>query len=253
MKNLLFLFFVGQALFSQDRPKPEDTEVWEPEPVVVIPGKSSNPPSDAIVLFDGTDFSKWQHEQSKKPVQWTLNKDNSMTVKPRTGGIETIEEHGYIQFHSERKTPSIIKGKGQGRGNSGIMFQRRYEVQVLDSYNNRTYSNGQASSIYKQHIPLVNATRKPGEWQVYDIVFNEPKYDDEGIQIKSGTLTIFHNGILIHNKTKILGTTSFIGMHETNKDSFPLDGQKGGTHRSLLLQDHGDGKVSYRNIWMRKL
>ena len=125
--------------------KPEETEVWEPEPKVVTPGILFSPPSDAIILFDGSDFSKWQHQGSKDPVQWTLNSDKSMTVKPGTGSINTIEEHGSIQLHLEWKTPNVIKGEGQGRGNSGIYFQRRYEVQVLDSYENRTYSNGQAS------------------------------------------------------------------------------------------------------------
>lgn len=267
MKYFIIFLFLIQFVFSQknvDKKRydsivanyltiAKNNEVWDPEPTIVKSGIFGSPPNDAIILFDGTDLSKWHHSVSKKPVEWILNDDKSMTVNLGSGSIETKFEHGSIQLHIEWKTPKIVTGEGQGRGNSGIYFQRRYEVQVLDSYNNRTYSNGQAGSIYKQNMPLVNASRPPGEWQVYDIVFNEPKYDDEGIQIKSGTFTIFHNGILIHNKTKILGTTSFIGMHETNKDSFPLDGQKGGIHRSLLLQDHGDGKVSYRNIWMRKL
>ena len=180
MKQLVFLFFTVQILFGQEQMKPENTEVWEPEPELVQPGTLSAPPSDAIVLFDGTDFSKWQQEGSKKPVQWTINKDGSMTVKPGTGGIETLQEHGSIQLHLEWRAPSIVKGKGQGRGNSGIFFQRRYEVQVLDSYQNRTYSNGQASSIYKQHIPLVNATLPPGKWQTYDIIFNEPEFNAAG-------------------------------------------------------------------------
>ena len=257
MKYLFFFFLIVQTLSSQSKLNPEDTEIWDPEPKVVTPAKSSAPPSDAIILFDGTDFLKWQHENTKNPVQWTLNKDKSMTVKPGKGGIETIEEHGSIQFHIEWKTPTVIKGKGQGRGNSGIFFQRRYEVQVLDSYNNRTYSNGQASSIYKQHIPLVNSTRKPGEWQVYDIIFNEPKFNSEGQKIKSGSFTIFLNGVLVQNNVEILGTTEYIGVPKNGRDDMP--GDRGSDYespeysrRTLTLQDHGD-LVSFRNIWMRKL
>tara|TARA_S200000501_G_C20826772_1_gene745282 strand:+ start:1033 stop:1836 length:804 start_codon:yes stop_codon:yes gene_type:complete len=267
MKYFIIILFSIQFVFSQkniDKKKydsirahyltiAKENEVWEPEPDVVKPVIKGSSPSDAIILFDGSDLSKWHHSNSNLPVEWTLNKDKSMTVVLGTGSIETKFEHGSIQLHIEWKTPKVISGDGQSRGNSGIYFQRRYEVQILDSYNNRTYSNGQAGAIYKQSIPLVNASLPPGQWQVYDIVFNEPKYDADGKQIKSGTFTVFHNGVLVHNNAKIHGTTSFIGMHETDRDSFPLDGQKGGTHRSLLLQDHGDGKVSYRNIWMRKL
>ena len=159
MKYFLSLLLVGQIAFAQERMKPEETEVWEPEPQVIQPGIFTAPPSDAIVLFDGTDLSKWRSERNKEAATWTINPDKSMTVKPRSGGIETRDEHGSIQLHIEWKSPTEIKGEGQGRGNSGILFQRRYEVQVLDSYQNRTYSNGQAGSIYKQSIPLVNAMR----------------------------------------------------------------------------------------------
>ena len=141
-----------------------------------------------------------------------------MTIKPGTGGIQTIEEHGSIQLHIEWKTPLKMEGKGQGRGNSGIIFQRRYEVQVLDSYNNRTYSNGQAASIYKQYAPLVNASKPPGDWQTYDIIFMEPEFNEIGIMTKRGRLTVFHNGILVQNNIEILGTTEFIGMPKIGKN-----------------------------------
>ena len=254
MKKIFYilLLLLAEITYSQKLPNPEDFEVWEPEPKVVVTGSINTPPSDAIIIFDGTNFDYWQHSVTKDPVKWILNKDKSMTVKLGTGSIETKFEHGSIQLHIEWKTPEVVKGSGQSRGNSGIYFQRRYEVQVLDSYQNRTYSNGQAGSIYKQSIPLVNASRPPGDWQVYDIVFNEPKYNEEGEQIKAGTFTIFHNGVLIQNNSKIQGTTSYFGMIETKRDKL-TDGMQGGTNRSLMLQDHGDGEVSYRNIWIRKL
>ena len=160
-----------------------------------------------------------------------------MTVKPGTGGISTRDEHGSIQLHIEWKTPKIIKGEGQYRGNSGVFFQRRYEVQILDSYNNRTYSNGQAGSIYLQHVPLVNATLPPDTWQTYDIIFNAPEFNEGGKKIKNGSFIVFHNGVLIQNAVEIIGPTLDV------EDNTPY---------SLFLQDHGN-LVSYKNIWMRKI
>ena len=239
MKYFLLFFLMVHFVFSQSKMKPEETEFWEPEPQLVQPGIYNSPPSDAIVLFNGSDFSKWRNEKTQGAVEWTLNSDKTMTVKPGTGSIETIEEHGSIQLHIEWKSPIDNKGEGQLRGNSGVIFQRRYEVQVLNSYQNRTYSNGQAGSIYLQHIPLVNAMRPTGEWQVYDIVFNAPELNEVGDEIKPGSFIVFHNGVLIQNVAEILG--------------FTLPVEKN-SRRTLMLQDHDkNGSVSYRNIWMRKL
>ena len=154
MKSLFFLL-ATLPLLAQKKMKPEMTELWKPVPVVIQPGEATNPPSDAIVLFDGSDLSQWINASTSQPADWTINPDGSMTVK-RDGGIETVEEFGSVQLHIEWRTPSEVKGKGQGRGNSGVYFQKTYEIQVLDSYNNVTYSNGQAASVYKQSIPLVN-------------------------------------------------------------------------------------------------
>ena len=153
-------------------PRPEDTEVWEPEPEVVTPGQEDAPPSDAVVLFDGADLSGWT-SMDGGPAAWTVE-DGAMTVVPGAGSIRTVQAFGDVQLHIEWRTPAEVVGEGQGRGNSGVFFMERYELQVLDSYENRTYSNGQAGAIYKQHIPMVNASRKPGEWQSYDVIFTAP-------------------------------------------------------------------------------
>ena len=246
----LFFFLGFYLIFAQDKPKPEDTEIWDPEPEIVTPGIENSAPSDAIILFDGKDLSKWKNARGGGEASWIINDDNSMTVT-RNGGIETIEEFGSVQLHIEWKTPLKMEGKGQGRGNSGIMFQRRYEVQVLDSYNNRTYSNGQAASIYKQYAPLVNASKPPGDWQTYDIIFMEPEFNEIGIMTKRGRLTVFHNGILVQNNIEILGTTEFIGMPKIGKNE--ISGYMGkDTKKAIYIQDHGN-PVSYRNIWLRKL
>ncbi len=237
MKYIISLFLFSNFIYSQNQIKPNEKEVWDPEPKVVNPFYFNGIPSDAIILFDGNDFSKWKSLRSDQKVLWTLNIDKSMTVKPGTGGISTRDEHGSIQLHIEWKTPKIIKGEGQYRGNSGVFFQRRYEVQILDSYNNRTYSNGQAGSIYLQHVPLVNATLPPDTWQTYDIIFNAPEFNEGGKKIKNGSFIVFHNGVLIQNAVEIIGPTLDV------EDNTPY---------SLFLQDHGN-LVSYKNIWMRKI
>ncbi len=229
--------------------RPEVTEVWDPEPKIVTPGNSYGlPPSDAIILFDGTNLDSWIQENGKP--KWNLN-DGYMTVKPGSGGLFTKQSFGDCQLHIEFRTPSKIKGEGQGRGNSGIYFMQEmgdrrdtgYEVQVLDSYENRTYSNGQASSIYKQHIPLVNASKKPGEWQSYDIFFKAPLYNEKGKLLRKAYVTVIHNGILVQNHVQIQGSTKFIGYPSYKKDN---------KKEPIMLQDHGD-LVSYRNIWIREL
>ena len=241
MKYIITFFLVSNFIFSQDKKISDQSEIWEPEVKIVDPYEFDGVPGDAIILFDGTDFSKWKSERNNQEVKWFLNADKSMTIKPGTGGIQTADEHGSIQLHIEWKSPTKIIGDGQYRGNSGIFFQRRYELQILDSYQNRTYSNGQAGSIYKQHIPLVNVSLPPGKWQKFDVVFNAPEFNNEGDEIKKGNFTIFHNGVLIHNAIEINSAT--------------YDFEKN-TPFTLLLQDHGidEGNyISFRNIWMRKL
>jgi hypothetical protein len=220
--------------------KPEETEVWSPEPAMVTPGAMGAPPSDAIILFEGTSLDGWQHADGA-PVKWKLE-DGAMTVTPKAGDIFSKETFGSVQLHIEWRTPAEVEGDGQGRGNSGIFLQGIYELQVLDSYNNRTYSNGQAGSIYKQTMPLVNASKGPGEWQVYDIIYHAPVFNSGHEYERHPRITVFHNGVLIHDHTKIQGTTPYIGPPKVNQHG---DGP-------LRLQDHSN-PVSYRNIWFRRL
>lgn len=243
MKTIsLFLLAITMAAngYSQEITDPKATEVWDPEPKVVAPGHHGAPTDDAIILFDGRDFSNWITPDGKTPG-WAL-KDGTMTVEKGTGDIQTRQVFGDIQLHIEWRTPPIVEGEGQGRGNSGIFFQERYELQVLDSYKNRTYSNGQAGSIYKQTMPLVNASRGPGEWQTYDIVFIAPVFNDNGSLQSPGKITVFHNGVLVQNNTTIRGTTEYIGRPKNVAHG------KG----AIRLQDHGN-PVSFRNIWLREL
>lgn len=206
------------------------------EPPVVTPGHNGSPPSDAIVLFDGKDLSAWKAGDGG-PAKWKVTK-GVMTVTK--GNLMTKEEFGDIQLHIEWATPAEVKGNGQGRGNSGVYFQGRYEIQVLDSYNNPTYFNGQASAFYGHNAPLVNASRKPGEWQKYDIVFHAPKPGPDG-KVIPGSFTVFHNGVLVQDHIPVEGDA-------TTAAQFSGATAKG----PLLLQDHGN-PVRYRNIWLRKL
>jgi len=236
MKRALALLLLGLAtvVMSQQNGEPEATEVWKPVPQQVE-SRAGEAPSDAIVLFDGSDLSAWTGT-------WKVE-DGAVTVRGGAGNLVTRQSFGDVQLHLEWRTPSVVDGDGQGRGNSGVFFMERYEVQVLDSFDNETYVNGQAGSIYKQYVPLVNASRPPGEWQSYDIVFMAPRFHDDGELSEPATVTVFHNGVLIQNHVSLEGPTLFIGKpaYEAHADELPL-----------MLQDHGN-PVSYRNIWVREL
>ena len=220
---------------------PAVTEVWNPEPSVIIPGVGTNPPSDAIVLFDGSNLAQWQHGDGSAAA-WKLN-DGAFTVVGGSGDILTKRSFSDVQLHIEWRTPADVQGEGQDRGNSGVFLQQIYEVQVLDSYQNRTYANGQAASVYKQHIPSVNASKGPGEWQVYDIIFKAPRFNDNDVVVSPAYVTVLHNNVLVQNHVQLRGPTLYIG--ESSYTAHPLQ-------QPLLLQDHGN-PVSYRNIWIREL
>ncbi|WP_067030015.1 DUF1080 domain-containing protein [Allomuricauda sp. CP2A] len=233
----------GFAQLEKEPTKPEATEFYEPVVPVVTPGKDGAPPSDAIVLFDGSSLDKWISTADSTAAKWTVNKDGSMTVKDRTGDIQTKQNFGSIQLHVEWRSPAEIQGENQSRGNSGVFLSGLYEVQVLDNNNNDTYVNGQVGSIYKQHTPLAMASVPSGEWNTYDIIYHAPEFE-KGQKVKSGTLTVIHNGVLIQDHVEIKGTTPYIGWPKNPPHG---DGP-------LRLQDHGDNsRVSYRNIWVREL
>jgi hypothetical protein len=221
--------------------RPEDTEVWEPEPRLVASGGENTPPSDAILLFGGADLTGWTHEDGRE-AEWVVE-DGVVTVAPGTGDIQTRQGFGDVQLHIEWRTPAEVVGDGQGRGNSGVFLMERYEVQVLDSYENRTYSNGQAGSIYKQHIPLVNASRAPGVWQSYDVVFTAPRFEPDGTLDSPAYMTVFHNGVLIQDHVELQGSTVYNGLPEYERH---------GDREPILLQDHSN-RVSFRNIWVREI
>jgi len=246
------VFCAALQLFGQARPKPQDTEFYTPVPAVVTPGKSTtyDAPSDVIVLFDGKNLDQWSNvKDPTKPAEWTV-KGNEFIVKKGTGDIQTKQSFTDYQLHIEFKIPKGITGKSQARGNSGIFLASPgnpggggYELQVLDSYENQTYTNGQAGSIYKQHPPLANPNRPPGDWQTYDVAWTAPRFNQDSTLKTPAKVTAFLNGILVQNNFELIGETMYIGT--------PFYKSHGAS--PIKLQDHGDPSqpISYKNIWIR--
>jgi hypothetical protein len=218
-----------------------------PQPPVIAPGTASTqdrpgqPPSDAIVLFDGKGLSQWQAANGG-PAKWKVE-NGYFQVVPKTGAIQTKQAFGDCQLHVEWAAPEPAHGEGQDRGNSGVFLMGLYEVQVLDSYHSKTYPDGQAAAIYGQYPPLVNASRPPGQWQTYDIVFHGPRFDEDGKLLRPAFITVLHNGVLVQDHVRIMGPTA-------HKQRPPY--KAGPTKLPLSLQDHNH-PVRYRNIWIREL
>ena len=229
--------------------RPQDTEVWQPVPRVVTPGKTEREaPSDAIVLFNGSNLDEWVSTEDSTPARWTVA-NGVVTVNKRAGDIRTKRAFRNYQLHLEWRVPEGITGASQLRGNSGVFLGwgpgSSYELQIMDSYENPTYVNGQASSVYKQNPPLVNAMRKPGEWQVYDVVWTAPVFNADGSVKSPAYVTAFHNGVLVQNHFPLLGVTKNTGLPEYTKHG----------PAPIMLQAHQDpsAPISFRNIWLREL
>lgn len=242
---------VTGTLTAQRQGNPRDTEVWEPLPEVVTPGATdSAAPSDAIVLFDGRNLDQWVSSQDKSPARWTVA-GGVLTVNKSSGNIETKQSFTNYQLHLEWCVPADIAGTDQSRGNSGVFLASTgggdagYELQILDSYNNKTYVNGQGASVYKQSPPLVNASRKPGEWQTYDVIWMAPVFSADGTLTSPATLTAFQNGVLVQNHFTLTGETLYVG-----RPFYKAHGPS-----PIKLQAHADPSkpISFRNIWVRKL
>ena len=257
VKKLLFCsaagFLAGINLANAQADSMDDhklTEIYSPVPPVVTPGmKYGDAPSDADILFDGKNLDKWETVSDGSPANWTVS-DGILTVnKKGAGNIQTKEKFTNYQLHIEWRIPANITGSDQGRGNSGVFLASTgkgddgYELQVLDNYNNKTYTNGQVGSIYKQSIPLANAARKPGEWQTYDIAWTAPVFNTDGSLVSPAKVTVFHNGVLVQNNYELKGLTRYRG-----KPYYKAHGPS-----PIKLQAHGDASepISFRNIWVR--
>lgn len=229
---------LAPPLLAQATPRWEVHDTLRPRPRVV---EARGVPSDAVVLFDGKDLSSWRSAQGG-PAGWRVS-DGFAEVVPKSGDIETARRFGDVQLHIEWATPAEVSGDGQGRGNSGVFLMGLYEVQILDSYRNRTYADGQAAAIYGQHPPLVNASRPPGEWQTYDIVFRRPRFDSAGALVSAARMTVLHNGVLVHDDVELVGATANArrASYQAHPDRLPIK-----------LQDHGN-RTRFRNIWVREL
>jgi 3-keto-disaccharide hydrolase len=242
---LVLLLSLGAAVaYGQPSTKWPQHSMDRPVPPVVDPGAGAlpvPPPADAVVLFGGTSLDQWQSDDGSAP-KWIV-RDGYFEVAPGTGGIRTRAGFGDLQLHVEWATPSPGEGEGQDRGNSGVFLMGMYEVQVLDSYQNRTYADGQAGAVYGQFPPLVNASRPPGVWQSYDIVFHRPRFDAKGALVTPARMTVLHNGVLVQDNVTLSGPTAHQTRppYKAHPDRLPLS-----------LQDHSH-KVRYRNIWARAL
>jgi hypothetical protein len=220
----------------------------QPPPPVVTPGPATNlptpPPADATILFDGKDLANWTSTKEGEATKWILQ-NGTMSPTKDSGMIRSKQEFGSCQLHVEFATPPKPEGEGQGRGNSGVFLMGQYEVQVLDSYENTTYADGQCAALYGRHKPLVNVCRKPGEWQSYDIVFHRPRFED-GKVTQRATFTVFHNGVLVHDDVHLTGGTDWEGSHSIS--DYEPHGDKG----PIQFQDHGN-PVVFRNVWIREI
>ena len=234
-------------VLAQQRPEPKDTEVWTPEPARIAPGAIDAAPSDAVLLFNGKDLGEWVSSNDPgKPADWTVA-DGAFTVRGGSGDIQTRRSFTDYQLHLEWRAPASSSGSGQGRGNSGVFLASTgngsgYELQILDCVDNKTYVNGQAASIYKQHIPLVNACAAAGEWQRFDVIWTAPRFGADGKLVSPAHVTALHNGVLVQNHVVLQGESLHVGK--------PTYRQHGAL--PIRLQDHGDA-VSFRNVWVRPL
>jgi hypothetical protein len=228
----------------------KSTEQWTPVPAMIQPGEGGAPPSDALVLFDGSNLDAWVSTSDHTPARW-LVADHVLTVVKPAGNIETRQSFKNYQLHLEWRIPADITGQGQARGNSGLFLASTgpgdagYEIQILDSWNNATYVNGQAASIYKQAAPLVNASRPPGQWQTYDVIWTAPVFAPDGAVKQPGYVTVLHNGVLVQDHKALAGETVYMGK----PFYVPYD------RAPIKLQAHGDPSppISFRNIWVREL
>jgi hypothetical protein len=242
--SVVILGIIGFVAASQSGPDPQWTihDMSRPLPPVLEPGPpgpSVNPPAGAVVLFDGKDLSSWTDAKGT-PARWTVV-NGFMEVAPGTGSIQTTQGFGSCHLHVEWASPAEVKGDGQNRGNSGVFLMNTYEVQVLDSYNNRTYADGSAAAIYGQYPPMFNVCRKPGEWQTYDIIFLRPVFDKDGKVTQPARMTVIHNGIVVQSYAELTGPTANKARppYKMHPDKMPVS-----------LQDHGC-LVRYRNIWIK--
>lgn len=264
MKKTIVLFtaiFLSSYLNAQERnwdslfKEAAKTEIYKPVPRVVTPGSTpQDGPSDAIILFNGKNLDAWYGDDSTKPAGWNV-KDGIVTVNKKTGGITTKQKFTDYQLHLEWRIPLNVTGSGQDRGNSSVilaylgkldgLFEKGYDLQIMDSYKNDTYVNGQNGALYKQYIPLVNACKKPGDWQTFDIIWKAPRFNKDSILVSPAYLTVLENGVLIQNHVEVMGQTFWIGS--------PVYEPHGAS--PIRLQAHPDPSeaISFRNIWIRIL